>query len=121
MQIEVKNDKGEEITIMIGAQWILHVMEATHLDALVKRVQDKHELPTTLFIKMEWVKNRAIENYCDMRAHGYQMDTDEEIRSLAVQMAKEAQQGLLQESGIGDCNFMSNLVRVFDVRRFRFI
>jgi hypothetical protein len=40
MQIKLKNNKGEEITRMLDAQWILRVMEATHLDALVNRVQE---------------------------------------------------------------------------------
>jgi hypothetical protein len=40
MQIKLKNNKGEEITRMVDAQWILGMMEATQLDALVNRVQE---------------------------------------------------------------------------------
>jgi hypothetical protein len=36
--IVLKDDKGEEITRMIEAQWILHIFEATHLDAQADRV-----------------------------------------------------------------------------------
>jgi hypothetical protein len=44
MQIKVKNDKVEEITRMLDAQWIPRAMEATHMDALVNRVQERHRL-----------------------------------------------------------------------------
>jgi hypothetical protein len=79
MQIKVNNDKGEEITRIFDVQWILHEMEATHLDAGLNQVQERHEWLLMTFITLEWVKNKAIEKYCEMRAHGYQMDTDKEI------------------------------------------
>jgi hypothetical protein len=40
MSIKLKNNKGEEITRMFDTQWILHIMEATHIDTLVNRVQE---------------------------------------------------------------------------------
>jgi hypothetical protein len=39
ISIVLKDNKGEEITRMIEAQWILHIFEATHLDAQADRVQ----------------------------------------------------------------------------------
>jgi hypothetical protein len=39
MLIILKDDKGEKITRMIDAQWILRIFEATHLDAQANRVQ----------------------------------------------------------------------------------
>jgi hypothetical protein len=37
--IVLKDNKGEEITRMIDAQWILRIFEATHLNAQADRVQ----------------------------------------------------------------------------------
>jgi hypothetical protein len=39
MSIALKDDKGEEITGLIDAQWISRIFEATHLDAQANRVQ----------------------------------------------------------------------------------
>jgi hypothetical protein len=67
MQIKMKNNKGEEITRMVDAQWIFCVMEATHMDALVNRVQERHIFDTWEGATMEWLKNKVIEKYHGMR------------------------------------------------------
>jgi hypothetical protein len=38
----LKNKRGEEITRIVDAQWILRIFDATHIDAQVDRVQVTH-------------------------------------------------------------------------------
>jgi hypothetical protein len=70
MSIILKDDRGEEITRMIDAQWILRIFEATHLDAQANRVQVTPSIDPWGYATMGWVKNRMIEKYQDMKANG---------------------------------------------------
>jgi hypothetical protein len=86
---KLKNNKGEEITRMVDAQWILCIMEATHMDTLVNRVQERHifDIPWG-GATMEWLKNKVIKKYHNMRTHGLMTGTDNKIKSKAVQTAR---------------------------------
>jgi hypothetical protein len=63
MSIILKDDRGEEITRIVDAQWILRIFEATHIDARANRVQVTHHIDPWGCATMEWVKNRMIEKY----------------------------------------------------------
>jgi hypothetical protein len=86
--IVLKDNKGEEITRMIDAQWISCIFEATHLDAQADRVQSTLTVDLWGYATMGWIRNRLTEKYQDMRANGKMMATDEDIKSRAVQMAR---------------------------------
>jgi hypothetical protein len=93
--VVLKEEKGEEITRMIDAQWILRIFEATHLDAQADRVQVTPTLDPWGCTTMGWIKNRLTEKYQDMRANDEMMATDDESKSRAVQTARLIQRGLL--------------------------
>jgi hypothetical protein len=76
MQIKLKNNKGEEITRMVDAQWISRMMEATHMDTLVNRVQEQHIFDTWGGATMEWLKNKVIKKHHKMRTRGLMTETD---------------------------------------------
>jgi hypothetical protein len=118
MQIKLKKDKGEEITRMVDAQWILRMMEATHMDSLVNRVQERHIFDTWGGATMEWLKNNVIKKYHGMRTRGLMTGTDDEIKSKAVRTARLIRRGLLEEEGSGDYDFPLNQVRLLDPTRF---
>jgi hypothetical protein len=61
MLILLKNNRGEEITRMVDAQWISPIFEATHIDARVNRVQETHLIDQWGYGPMEWLKNRVIK------------------------------------------------------------
>jgi ABC-type phosphate transport system ATPase subunit len=84
MTIILKDNRGEEITRMVDAQWILRIFEATHIGARANRVQVTHRIDPWGCATMEWVKNRMIEKYQDMKANGKRKATDDEIKSRAV-------------------------------------
>jgi hypothetical protein len=84
MSIVLKDDKGEDITRLIDAQWILRIFEATHLDAQADRVQLTLTVDPWGCATMGWIKNRLTEKYQNMRANGKTMATDDEIKSRAV-------------------------------------
>jgi hypothetical protein len=86
--IILKDNKGEEITRLIDAQWISRIFEATHLDAQADRVQVTPTVDPWGCATMGWIKNRLTEKYEDMRANGKIMATDDEIKSRAVRMAR---------------------------------
>jgi hypothetical protein len=88
MSIKFKNNKGEEITRMVEAQCILHIFEATHIDALVNRVQERHLIDTWGSTPMEWLKNKVIKKYHDMKTLGLMTGTDNKIKSKAIRMAR---------------------------------
>jgi hypothetical protein len=66
----IKNNRGEKITRMIDAQWILRIFETTHLNARANTVQVTPSIDPWGCATMEWVKNRMIEEYQDMKANG---------------------------------------------------
>jgi ABC-type phosphate transport system ATPase subunit len=88
MLIILKNDRGEEITRMVVAQWILRIFEATHIDAQANRVQVTHRIDPWGCVTMEWVKNRMIKKYQDMKANGKMIATDDKIKSRAVRTVR---------------------------------
>jgi hypothetical protein len=73
---------------MVDAQWILHIFEATHSDTQVNRVQETHLIDQWGYTPMEWLKNRVIKKYQDMKTHGLMIGTDNEIKSRAVQTVR---------------------------------
>jgi hypothetical protein len=103
--IVLKDNKGEEITRMIDAQWILHIFEATHLDAQADRVQVTPTVDPWGCATMGWIKNRLTIKFQDMRANDIMMATDDEIKSKAVQTARLIQRGLLKEDVSSDCDY----------------
>jgi hypothetical protein len=103
--IVLKDDKGEEITRMIDAQWISRIFEATHLDAQADRVQVTPTVDPWGYTMMGWIKNRLIKKFQDMRENGIMTATDDEIKSKAVQMARLIQRGLLKEDVSSDCDY----------------
>jgi hypothetical protein len=94
--IVLKDNKGEEITRMIDAQWISRIFEATHLDAQADRVHVTPTIDPWGCATMGWIKNRLTKKYQDMRENGTMMATDDdEIKSKAVQTTRLIQRGLL--------------------------
>jgi hypothetical protein len=116
MLIILKDNKGEKITRMIDAQWILRIFEATHLKAQANRVQMTPSVDPWGYATMGWVKNRTTEKYQAMKANGKLIATDDKIKLSAVCTARLIQRGLLKEGISGDCdnNFPSNQARVLD-------
>jgi hypothetical protein len=88
MSIILKNGRGEEITRMVDAQWILRIFEATHIDAQVNRVQERHLIDQWGCTPFAWLKNRMIKKYQDMRICGLVTGTDNKIRLKAIQMVR---------------------------------
>jgi hypothetical protein len=85
MLIKMKINKGEEITRMVDAQWILPILfEATHIDAQVNRVQERHLIDQWGSTPMEWLKNKVIEKYHDMKTRALMTGTDNKIKSKAI-------------------------------------
>jgi hypothetical protein len=84
MLIILKNDRGKEITRMLDAEWISCIFEATHIDAQIDRVQDTHLIDPWGYTTIEWLKNRMIKKYQDMRMHEQMIGTDDEIKLRAV-------------------------------------
>jgi hypothetical protein len=85
MSITLEDDKGEEITRMIDAQWISRTFEATHLDAQANRVQMTPSVDPWGYAMMGWVKNRMTEKCQAMKANG---KTDNKIKLRAVRTAR---------------------------------
>jgi hypothetical protein len=67
---------------------------------------------------MEWLKNRVIKKYQDMKTCGLMIGTDNEIKSRAIQTVRLIQRGLLEEEKSGEYDFSLNQVRVLDPRKF---
>jgi hypothetical protein len=88
MLIILKNNRGEEITRMVNAQWILHIFEATHIDARVNRVQGTHLINPWGYTPFVWLKNRMIKKYHNMRLCGMITGKDNKIRSKAIQTVR---------------------------------
>jgi hypothetical protein len=88
MLIILKDNKGEEITRMIDAQWILRIFEATHLKAQANRVQITPSVDPWGYATVGWVKNRMTEKYQAMTANGEMIATDNKIKSRAVRTAR---------------------------------
>jgi hypothetical protein len=118
MSIILKNNIGEEITRMVDAQWILHIFDATHIDAQIDRVQATHLMDPWGYTTMKWLKNRMIKKYQDMRTRGQMIGTDDEIKSRAVQMSRLIQEGLLEEEKSGDSDFTLNQARALDLEEY---
>jgi hypothetical protein len=76
MLIILKNNRGEEITRMVDAQWMLRIFEATHLNAQADRVQVTPTVDPWGCATMGWIKNRLTEKYQDKIANGKMMATD---------------------------------------------
>jgi hypothetical protein len=68
MSIVLKDNKGEEITRLIDAQWISRIFEASHLNAQADRVQLTLTVDPWGCATMGWRKNRLTEKYQDMKA-----------------------------------------------------
>jgi hypothetical protein len=121
MLIILKDNKGEKITRMIDAQWILRIFEATHLKAQANRVKMTPSVDPCGYATMGWVKNRMTEKYQAMKANGNMIATDNEIKSRAVRTARMIQRGLLKEeiSGDYDYDFPLNQERVLDLERYK--
>jgi hypothetical protein len=116
---------------MIDAQWILHIFEATHLEAQANRVKMTPSVDPWGYATMGWVKKRMTEKYQAMKANGNMIATDNKIKSRAVCTARLIQRGLLKEETSGDCDYnfplatatlmaaISNIVghKLTDVRR----
>jgi hypothetical protein len=120
MSIILKDDRGEEITRMVDAQWILRIFEATHIDARADRVQVTHHIDLWGCATMEWLKNRMIEKYLGMKTNGEMIATDDEIKSRAVRTVRLILRGLLEEATSGDYDFPLNQVRVLDPEKYRY-
>jgi hypothetical protein len=78
-----KDNRGEEITRMIDAQWISRIFEATHLDGRANRVQVTPCIDPWGCATIGWVKNRMIEKYQAMKANGEMIATDDKIKLKA--------------------------------------
>jgi hypothetical protein len=103
--IVLKDNKGEEITRMIDAQWISRIFEATHLDTQADRVQVTPTVDPWGYATMGWIKNKLTEKFQDMRENGKMMATDDEIKSKAVQLSRLIQRRLLKEDVSSDCDY----------------
>jgi hypothetical protein len=120
MLILLKNDRGEEITRMVDGQWILRIFEATHIDARANRVQVTHHVDPWGCAMMEWLKNRMIKKYQDMKANRKMIATDDKIKSRAICTVRLIQRGLLEEATSGDYDFPLNQARVLDAEKYRY-
>jgi hypothetical protein len=69
---------------------------------------------------MEWLKNRMIKNYQDMKTNGKMIATDDKIKSRAVRTVRLIQRGLLEEATSGEYDFPLNQVRVLDGEQYRY-
>jgi hypothetical protein len=114
----IENNRGEEITRMVDAQWISHIFEATQIDAQVIRVQETHLIYQWGNTPMEWLKNKVINKYHDMRTRGLMTGTDNKIKSRAIRMTRLIRKGFLEEEKNGDYDFPLNQVRVLGPRGF---
>jgi hypothetical protein len=119
MLIILKDNMGEEITRMVDAQWISRIFEATHIDARANRVQVTHCIHPWGCATMEWVKNRMIEKYQDMKANGKMIAMDDKIKSRPVRTVRLIQRGLLEEEKSGDYDFTLNQARVLDWEKYK--
>jgi hypothetical protein len=88
MSIILKNDKGEMITRMLDAQWILHILEATHIDDRVNRVQEQHLIDQWGYTPFEWLKNQMIDKYHGMRMRGLVTGSDNKIKLKTIQTVR---------------------------------
>jgi hypothetical protein len=102
MSIILKKDRGEEITRMVDTQWISCIFDATHIDPRVNRVQETHLIDQWGYTPMEWLKNRVIKKYHDMRTRGIMIGTDDEIKPKAIEMVRLIQRGLLEKEKNGE-------------------
>jgi hypothetical protein len=116
----LKNNRGEEITRMVDAQWISRIFEATHIDAQADREQVTHCIDPWGCATMEWVKNRMTKKYQDMKKNGKMIGTDDKIKLRAVQTVRLIQRGLLEEATKGEYDFPLNQVRVLDAEQYRY-
>jgi hypothetical protein len=107
MLIILKNDRGEEITRMVD-------------DAQADRVQVTHRIDPWGCATMEWLKNRMIEKYQDMKKNGKMIATDDKIKLRAVHTVRLIQRGLLKEVTSGDYDFSLNQERLLDPEKYRF-
>jgi ABC-type phosphate transport system ATPase subunit len=73
---------------MVDAQWTLRIFAATHIDARADREQVTHCIDPWGCATMEWLKNRMIEKYQDMKTNGKMIATDDEIMSRAIGMVR---------------------------------
>jgi hypothetical protein len=60
-------------------------------------VQETHLIDQWGYTPMEWLKNRMIKKYHNMRTRGLMIGTDNEIKLKAVQTVRLIQRGLLEE------------------------
>jgi hypothetical protein len=67
---------------------------------------------------MEWLKNRMIKKYHNMRTGGFMTGKDNKIKSKAIQTVRLIQRGFLEEEKSGEYDFPLNQVRVLDPRGF---
>jgi hypothetical protein len=69
---------------------------------------------------MEWVKNRMIKKYQDVKAKGKMIATDEEIKWRTVRTVRLIRRGLLEEATSGDYDFPLNQARVLDMEKYKY-
>jgi hypothetical protein len=64
----VINNQGKKITRFIDMEWILHVMESTHMGAMCNRLQHNDEMQSfSTIVNMEWLRSRVIWKYENLR------------------------------------------------------
>jgi hypothetical protein len=90
------------------------IFEATHIDAQVNRVQERHLIDQWGYTPTEWLKNRMIKKYHGMRMCGFMTGTDNEIKSKAIQTVRLIRRGFLDEEKSGEYDFPLNPVRVMN-------
>jgi hypothetical protein len=67
---------------------------------------------------MQWLTNKVIEKYHDIKTRGCMTGTDGEIKSKAKRTVRLIQRGFLEEEGSGAYDFPLNQVRVLNPRGF---
>jgi hypothetical protein len=69
---------------------------------------------------MEWLKNRMIKKYQDMKTNGKMIASDDKIKSRAVQTVRLIRRELLEEVNSGEYDFPLNQVRALDPEKYRY-
>jgi hypothetical protein len=68
-------------------------------------VQETHLINQWGNTPMDWLKNKVINKYHNMRTRGLMTGTDNEIKLKAIRMTRLIQKGFLIEEGSGDSVF----------------
>jgi hypothetical protein len=81
-------------------------------------VQEQHHIDQWGYTPFEWLKNRMIKKYHNIRMCGLVTGTDNKIKLKAIRTVRLIQIGFLEEEKSGEYNFPLNQVRVLDPRGF---